>query len=119
MLLRDHPLISYRGIPTWPPAWTWIDGGEDKHPRGEVGILRTTLLSRIQPANRCYLLICYEGASYMGCLLFDDYALCDQVTKLLQRLQPSHCGNWEHRSRAYFVKLALARVKPAYIKRQP
>jgi hypothetical protein len=88
MFLRDHPLISYRGIPSWPPAWTWIDGGEDKHPRGEIGILRMTLLSKIQPANRCFLLISYEGASYIGCLLFDDYVFCDQVTKLLQR----HCN---------------------------
>jgi hypothetical protein len=85
MLLRDHPLMRYRGIPSWPPAWTWIDGGEDKRPTGEIGILRTTLLSKIQPANRCYLLISYEGASYMGCLLFDDDVFCDQVTKLLQR----------------------------------
>jgi hypothetical protein len=81
MFLRDHPLISYRGFPSWPPAWTWIDGEEDKHPTGEIGILRTTLLSKIQPANRCFLLISYEGASYMGCLLFDDYVFCDQVTK--------------------------------------
>jgi hypothetical protein len=85
MLVRDHPLISYRGISSWPPTWTWIDGGEDKHPTGEIGTLRTTLLSKLQPANRCFLLISYEGATYMGCLLFDDYVLCDQVTKLLQR----------------------------------
>jgi hypothetical protein len=82
MLLRDHPLISYRGIPSWPPDL--IDGGEDKHPTGEIGILRTTLLSKIQPTNRCFLLISYERSSYIGCLMFDD-DVCDQVTKLLQR----------------------------------
>jgi hypothetical protein len=77
--------MSYRGIRTWPPAWSWIDGEEDKHSKGEIGILRTTLLSKIQPANRCYLLISCEGSSYIGCLLFDDHAFCDQITKLLQR----------------------------------
>jgi hypothetical protein len=85
MLLRYHPLMRSHGVPSWPPAWTWIDGGEDKHPTGEIGILRTTLLSKIQPANRCFLLISYEGSSYIGCLLFDDHAFCDQVMKLLHR----------------------------------
>src|SRR5262249_30703116 len=60
MLLRDHPLMSYRGIRNWPPAWTWIDGREDKHPKGEIGILRTVLFSKRQPANRCVLLIFYQ-----------------------------------------------------------
>ena len=26
MLLRNHPLISYSGAPSWPPAWTWTGG---------------------------------------------------------------------------------------------
>ena len=84
MLLRNHPLMRYRGLPSWPPAWTWIDGGEDKHPKGELGILRATFLSKIQPVDRCFLLISYEGASYMGCLLFDNSAFCNQIMKLLQ-----------------------------------
>jgi hypothetical protein len=28
MLLRDHPLMRYHGLPNWPPAWTWIGGVE-------------------------------------------------------------------------------------------
>jgi hypothetical protein len=90
MLLGDHPLMSYRGIPSWPPSWSWIDGAEDKHPTGEIGILRTTLLSKVQPANRCFLLISYEGSSYIGCLLFDDHAFCSQIVKLLQ----AHCNRF-------------------------
>jgi hypothetical protein len=88
MLLRDHPLMSYRGVPNWPPTWSWIDGREDNHPRGEIGILRAVLLSKLQPANRCFLLIFYERSSYLGCLLFDDLAFCDQIVKLLQ----SYCN---------------------------
>jgi hypothetical protein len=38
MLLRDHPLMFYKGVSNWPPAGVWIDGPEDKHPKGEVGI---------------------------------------------------------------------------------
>jgi hypothetical protein len=84
MLLRDHPLMSYKGLPSWPPAWTWIEGPEDKHPTGEIGILRTVLLPKLQRANKCFLLIFYEESLYGGCLLFDDYRFCKQVTQLLQ-----------------------------------
>src|SRR5262245_30469630 len=83
MLLRDHPLISYRGIPSWPPTWTWTVGSEDRHPKGEVGILKAIFPSQIQPADRCFLLISYQGSEYLGCLLFSDHALCSQTVKLL------------------------------------
>jgi hypothetical protein len=85
MKLRDHPLISYHKLHNWPPAWTWIDGPEDKHPTGEIGILRTVLLSKTRPADRCFLLIRYEESCYVGCLLLEDQAFCRQITKLLQQ----------------------------------
>jgi hypothetical protein len=84
MLLRDHPLMSYHGVSNWPPTWTWLDGAEDKHPIGEIGILRTVLLPKLQRANKCFLLIFYEESSYGGCLVFDDYAFCKHVTQVLQ-----------------------------------
>jgi hypothetical protein len=87
MLLRDHPLVSYKGVPSWPPRWIWIDGPEDKRPKGEFGILKTVLLSK-HWVNRCFLLIFHEESSYMGCLLFDDYVFCGQITKLLE----AHCN---------------------------
>src|SRR5213593_1335425 len=37
MDLRNHPLMSRRGARNWPPVWTWIGGGENKRPKGEVG----------------------------------------------------------------------------------
>ena len=64
MLLREHPLISYYGFPSWPPTWTWVDGGQNKHPQGEVGILREILLSNINPAGKCFLSIDHEGSTY-------------------------------------------------------
>jgi hypothetical protein len=57
MLLRDHPLMCYKGVPNWPPSWTWIDGLENKRLRGEIGILKTVSLSKVLPANRSYLYI--------------------------------------------------------------
>ena len=84
MLLRNHPLICHRGVPSWPPTWTWTDGLENRHTKGEVGILKPIWPSKIQPADRCFLLISYQGSEYLGCLLFDDLAFCSQITKLQQ-----------------------------------
>jgi hypothetical protein len=77
--------MSFHGIPNWPPTWIWIDGPEEKRPKGEIGILQSVLLSKLDRANRCFLLILYEQSSYLGCLIFDDEIFCGQITKLLQR----------------------------------
>jgi len=73
-----------KGVPNWPPTWTWIDGLEDKHPRrGEIGILKRVALSKVLPANS-YLYIDHQGSSYLGSLRFDDRAFCRQITEILQ-----------------------------------
>ena len=84
MVFRDHPLMRYRGVPSWPPDWIWTDGLEDKHPKGEIGVFRRVAQSNIQPSNRCFLFIDYEKSSYIGDLTVDDSVFCDQITKLLQ-----------------------------------
>jgi hypothetical protein len=84
MLLRHHPLMRYKDLCNWPPGWLWIDGVENKHPRGEIGILKAAELSNVLPATRCFLEIDYEGSTYVGCLLFDDEIICAQITKILQ-----------------------------------
>jgi hypothetical protein len=88
MLLRDHPLMSYKRLPSWPPVWTWANGLENKRPRGEIGILKAVTLSNVQPADRCFLYIAHEGSTYIGCLLIDDHAFCSQIVKLLR----SYCN---------------------------
>jgi hypothetical protein len=88
MLLRNYPLMSYKGVPSWPPDWIWTDGLEDKRPKGEIGVFRRVVQSNIQPSNRCFLFIDYEESSYIGCLTVDDSIFCDQITKLLQ----AHCN---------------------------
>ena len=83
MLLRDHPLMSYMGLPNWPPTWTWIEGREDKHPKGEIGTLRAVLLSGTRP-SRCLLLMSYEDSFYKGCLRFDDEVFFKHIVEVLQ-----------------------------------
>jgi hypothetical protein len=84
MLLRDHPLMCYRGTRNWPPVWTWIGGPANKRPQGEIGILRKVSLSKIQPFNRCYLYVNHDGSSYVGSLLFDDAAFCQHIAEALR-----------------------------------
>jgi len=84
MLLREHPLFSYHGMLTWPPVWTWMRGGYDKRPRGEVGILRRVEKSNTQRTDRCFLYIDYEDASYIGCLLCGNHAFCSWIVRILE-----------------------------------
>ena len=89
MKLRNHRLASYDGVRTWPPAWWWRGGDDNKHPLGEVGILKEVIPCSVKPANRCYLIMEYEGAEYMGVLRFDSYSFCQRVYDLLLQ----HCGD--------------------------
>jgi hypothetical protein len=83
MKLRDHPLMSYKGTCSWPPAWLWRDGYENTYPEGEVGILREVLLSTVPPNNSFFLIMEHCGAQYMGALLLSDYAFYLQIYALL------------------------------------
>jgi hypothetical protein len=85
MVLRKHALFNYRGVPSWPPVWTFTGGLKNKRPRRqEIGILTEVTISNVQPADRCFLHIEHEGSSYVGCLLIEDHAFCAQIVKLLQ-----------------------------------
>jgi hypothetical protein len=82
MQLRNHRLMSYRGIPNWPPAWVWIGVGENQYLQGEIGCLQRVTLSTDPP--RIFLVTEHEGAEYIGCLLFDDRVFCLQICHLLE-----------------------------------
>src|SRR5262245_25099726 len=84
ILLRDHPLFSYHGMHSWPPVWTWMGGGNNTHPRGEVGILRRVEKSKVLPANRFFLYIDHEESSYIGCLICSDRLFCSQLVRILE-----------------------------------
>ena len=86
MKLRDHSLMNYRGLRNWPPIWTWRGGpGENNGPRGVVGILRDVFLSRVEPRSRVYLIMEHENSEYMGCLLFNEPKICEQICELLTK----------------------------------
>jgi len=89
MLLREHPLMNYRGNRSWPPAWLWTAGYDTTHPQGEVGILKAALRSHIQPQDRCFLVMEHCGAEYLGALLLDDPAFCRAIFAILLQ----HLGN--------------------------
>jgi hypothetical protein len=84
--LRDHPLMSYRGIPNWPPVWTQMRIGGVKIMKGEVGVL--IYVHAGGASNTCYLVIEHENQNYSGSLVFDDGPFCRQMVDLLQQ----YCG---------------------------
>ncbi len=83
MKLRDHPLMSYRGLKNWPPVWTHARDNNFKTVRGEIGVL-AYVHSNAQSSNRCYLVIDYEGETYVGTLIFGNQTFCKQITDLLR-----------------------------------
>ena len=85
MLLRDHPLMTYKGERSWPPAWLWTAGYDNTHPQGEVGILKAVLRSHIQPRERCFLITEHCRAKYVGALLINDPAFCREIVEVLMQ----------------------------------
>jgi hypothetical protein len=83
--LRYHPLMSYRSVSNWPPVWVWIAGQKRELPKGEIGILKEVLPSKLSPGSKLFLMVEHNGGEYMGCLMFDDGVFCRQLEKLLPR----------------------------------
>src|SRR5262249_57220550 len=84
MLLREHPLMMYNGIRSWPPVWVWRGGDANTNPKGEVGILLDVALcgihlSGIPPKSRCFLIMEHLCAEYIGSLLMNDRSFCQLV----------------------------------------
>lgn len=82
MKLRDHPLITYRGYPMWPPIWVGIST-RGKSPPGEIGRLKQVRSYPDKP-RRIFLTMENDGAQYTGCLLFDDQVYCERIAELLR-----------------------------------
>jgi hypothetical protein len=84
MHLRDHPLIRYRGLPSWPPVWSPANPKSHlKALRGEIGRLEY-VLPNTTCNNRCFLIIGHEGHPYVGCLFVDDSVFCTQLVTVLE-----------------------------------
>ena len=73
MLLRDHPPKPRHGFPNWPPLGTWIRKLENTRPKVMISVLKSTVpsVSNSLTGSFCPLT---AKTSYIGCLLFDDYA---------------------------------------------
>jgi hypothetical protein len=84
MLLREHPLMCYRGVRNWPPTWIWVGGEANERPRGEVGILIHVMPSVLE-AKKLFLTIEHNENEYMGCLLFEDATFSHQIYSMLRR----------------------------------
>ena len=61
-----------------------MGGGNDKRPRGEVGILQRVEKSNFPRTDRCFLFIDYEGSLYVGCLLCSDQGFCNSIVRVLE-----------------------------------
>lgn len=83
MLLRDHPLLKYKSLRSWPPRWLWRAGNDTTHPKGEIGILKDVIPSTIEPYDRCFLVVDHRGAEYIGALLVSDTAFCREIFGVL------------------------------------
>ncbi len=83
MKLRDHPLMSYKGAPSWPPAWLWRDGHKTTHPNGEVGILKEVIPSTTTPYTKCFLIMEHCETEYVGVLLLSDPAFYREIYRVL------------------------------------
>jgi hypothetical protein len=83
MRLCQHPLMSYRGAPAWPPEWTWVSGSYDKRPDGEAGVLENVSLSVVND-HILFLTMSYGGGRYVATLTFDSKDFCRQVCELLK-----------------------------------
>src|SRR5215475_1974202 len=81
MKLRDYPLLSCRGVSSWPPTWVGWNSKQLDQSKAETAILKDVTLSTT--ALRCYLMIEHEGDEYLGALLFEDHNSCLRIYRLL------------------------------------
>ena len=81
--LRDHPLMSYRGVPNWPPLWTLAKEISVGNLRGALGVLRYVHSSG-EVSKKCYLVIEHERDIYVGYLLCQDHASSTKIAHILR-----------------------------------
>ena len=89
MQLPNHPLMSYRGLRSWPPTWSLANPQNDLKPlRGEIGRLKYILPDQL--SKKCFLIIEHDDHPYVGCLFFDDSIFCAQM--IINKIIESQAG---------------------------
>jgi hypothetical protein len=82
MKLREHPLMSYKGLSSWPPMWVRADLRQQALEQ-EAGVLSEV---RLHDLGSCkiFLGMQYDGSRYIGYLWFDDQPFCVETYNLLK-----------------------------------
>jgi hypothetical protein len=88
LALRDHPLINYYGMKSWPPVWVNTHTVPTKKMTGETGVLIGAKFYPESP-KRLFLRMEFHKQHYMGCLVFSDPGFCQQLNGILQ----AHLGH--------------------------
>ena len=85
MQLRDHWLMSYKGLSTWPPVWThpYPESVDPITVKGEIGILTEVKMHALR-SPRVFLRINHDGVIFIGCLFLDDPAFSRRVYEFLR-----------------------------------
>jgi len=86
MKLREHPSMTCRKAPNWPPMWLGTDNHEDL--TDGVAILKHVITDERHP-GRCFLVVELNGQGYVGLLEFDDPRFCVRMSKILAK----HAGH--------------------------
>ena len=86
MELRRHSLMSFGGVPNWPPEWIWASGLRNVfiYPKGEMGVLENVRQSIVRPDTCVFIMVSYQGSCYLGRLNFDDQEFCRHIFELLK-----------------------------------
>ncbi len=81
MKLRNHPLMSYRGVSNWPPVWTQARRDSVKTVRSWNSHLCAFQSSDVE---QMFFVMEHGGETYVGTLIFENDAFCRQINILLQ-----------------------------------
>lgn len=81
MKFRNHPLMTCRGTPNWPPTWL-IDDNELL--AGEPGVVKYVIADE-RDHKKCFLIIEQNGRGYVGLLKFDDSRVCTRIATILSK----------------------------------
>ena len=84
MQLRNHPMMSYKGRPSWPPQWTWMAGGDKTElAAGEVGTLEQAQPSRVLGDTLFLTISTPRDNRFTGQLKFDDEHFASRILSVL------------------------------------
>ena len=89
MRLRDHPLMSYRGMSNWPPHWLPRKDSGGEQFSGELGVLVEVVLScsgiYSRQLSQLFLFMEHHDKGYVAAVLFSDATFCRQVGELMKK----------------------------------